>query len=310
MKTLDVVAPVYNEEGNIDEFIGRVTNSLNKIGLVYRIILIDDGSTDSSWKMISNQASKNRFIKGIKLSRNFGHHYALTAGLFYADADAVVVMDSDLQDVPEVIPELVSKLNEGYDLVFVNRRNRHEKRLYLFFQKIFYRILNMLSGMNFKSNQANFSIISRKVLNAFKMFPEQARFYGATINWLGFNRTEINSEQGKRFNGKSGYSFKNRLNLAVDIIISFSAKPLKIGIFVGAFMSVISVIMGIWISVNALLNGYTVEGWASVIVSIYFTSGIILMFLGILGTYVGRIFNEVKNRPLYIIDEMIDYEKN
>lgn len=302
---ISVVVPLYNEKDNVKELCKRLKVQLDNLGETYEIILVDDGSQDESWSEILKQNSIFPEIKGIRFSRNFGHHYAITAGLFQAKGNWVVVMDGDLQDRPEAIPLLTEKVKEGFDIVFVSRKNRPESFYYKAMQKIFYKMLNLLSGLNFDSTQANFSIISRKVVESFKNFPENARFYGSTIMWLGFNRGSVDADHGTRFSGKPSYTFRKRFKLAMDIIVAFSVRPLKIATSVGILMSLISFIGGLIIVFGALTGGFTVSGWASLIASIFFTTGVSLTLMGIVGVYVGRIFQEVKNRPLYVITELV-----
>jgi dolichol-phosphate mannosyltransferase len=190
----------------------------------------------------------------------------------------------------------------------VSRQQRPESLVYKFSQKIFYVILRSLSGIDFDSRQANFSIISRKVVEAFMNFPENARFYGSTIKWLGFSRSSIEASHGSRFSGKPSYTLKKRVNLALDIILSFSDRPLKFAVGFGLAMSIISLILSIWIFARAYIWGFSVLGWSSLIVSIFFTSGVLLIVLGIIGIYLGRIFREVKSRPLYIISKHLNIE--
>ena len=306
MTHLSVVIPVLNEETLIQELIKRVSLNCEKITTDYEVIIVDDGSIDKTWLMISEVAKLNKKIKGLKFSRNFGHHYALTAGLHETVGEWVVVMDGDLQDRPEVIPDLYQESQQGYDVVFVSRKNRPERIYYRVLQKLFYWFLKSLSGLNFDSSQANFSIISRNVVEAFKEFPENARFYGSTIMWLGFKRTFISASHGKRYSGKTSYTFKKRMRLAFDIILSFSERPLKFAIGLGLFMSAISIFFAFWIIYGSLSRGYSVTGWSSVMISILFSSGIILTVLGIIGVYLGRVFQEVKARPLFVISESVN----
>ena len=303
MVHLSVVIPVYNESSLIDELIRRVKTNSKLITEDYEIVIVDDGSLDNTWNSIENEAKSENRIKGVKFSRNFGHHYAITAGLHNSTGDWVVVMDGDLQDRPEVIPELYKKAKEGFDVVFVSRQNRPEKLYYRIAQKFFYWILTSLSGLDFDSRQANFSIINQKVVDAFKKFPENARFYGSTIKWLGFKRSFILADHGVRHSGKPSYTIRKRFKLASDIILSFSERPLKLAIGFGLLISSISILLALWIFYGTFKWGYSVTGWSSVIVSILFSSGIILTVLGIIGIYLGRIFQEVKRRPLFIISE-------
>jgi glycosyltransferase involved in cell wall biosynthesis len=304
MTFITVVAPIYNEENNINEFVRRVSTNLELISSDYKVILVDDGSRDSSWEAISKECGKSNNVVGLRLSKNFGHHFAITAGLNNCKSEWVVVMDTDLQDRPEVIPELFAKAKEGFDIVFVSRTNRPESFLYLMFQKFFYFCLNKLSGIDFDSNQANFSIISKKVVESFKLFPEKTRFYPSTLKWLGFQRTDITASHGNRFSGSPSYSFRKRLNLAVDVILAFSNRPLKFAIGLGVIISIISYSMLIWILIRKYTLGFSIEGWTSIMAFLFFIGGTILIVLGINGIYLGKIYEEVKNRPLYIISEI------
>jgi glycosyltransferase involved in cell wall biosynthesis len=305
MTYLSVVVPVYNESSLIMELISQIKSSVKLVSEDFEIILVDDGSQDETWDLIENEAYRERRIKGIKFSRNFGHHYAITAGLHNSKGDWVVVMDGDLQDRPEVIPELYNKAKTGFDIVFVSRRNRPERLYYRVAQKFFYWILRTLSGVDFDSRQANFSIINRKVVEAFKSFPESARFYGSTIKWLGFKRSFILADHGTRHSGNPSYTLKKRIKLASDIILSFSERPLKFAIGLGLIMSTISILLALWIAYGTFKWGYSVTGWSSGIVAILFSSGIILTVLGIIGIYLGRIFQEVKKRPLYVVERSL-----
>ena len=305
MTHLSVVVPVYNESSLIEELIRRVTINVKKITEDFEIIVVDDGSKDQTWELIEKEAKTENRIKGVKFSRNFGHHYAITAGLHTSIGDWVVVMDGDLQDRPEVIPDLYSKALSGFDVVFVSRQNRPETWVYRIAQKIFYSLLNFFSGIKFDSRQANFSIINRKVVEAFKIFPEQARFYGSTIKWLGFSRSEIFADHGTRHSGKPSYTFKKRIKLASDIVLAFSERPLKASIFLGFLLSTISLVAMVLVAYRAYFFGFTVTGWASLLSALFFSTGIILMVLGISAIYIGEVFKQVKNRPLYIIDKVI-----
>jgi len=303
MTLINVVVPLYREESLVEELHSRVTKVLKKISTSYKIIMVDDGSDDLTWQKISKIAKKDKKVQGVRLSRNFGHHYALTAGLHETDADWIVVMDGDLQDRPEVIPDLWNKAQEGYDVVFVSRMRRPEGLIYRAAQKLFYAGLRRLSGIKFDSTQANFSIVSRKVIDAYKSFGENARFYNSTITWLGFNRASVSAEHGTRHSGRPSYTLKKRFQLAGDIIFSFSERPLKFSIYLGLVMAALAFSYLFWVLIGAITWGFTVEGWSSVMAGIFLTGGIILVVLGITGIYIGRIFREVKNRPLYVIGE-------
>jgi len=305
MPKLSVVIPVFNESPLVEELIRRVVLNTSIVTEDFEIIIVDDDSQDNTWELIESNVYFEKRIRGIKFSRNFGHHYAITAGLQQAVGEWVIVMDGDLQDRPEVIPDLYRKALDGFDVVFVSRQNRPEKISYKIAQKLFYVILKIFSGTDFNSKQAYFSIIRRKVVEAFKSFPENARFYGSTISWLGFNRSEIFADHGQRLSGKTSYTFKKRVKLASDIIISFSERPLKFAIVLGLVMSFVAFITTLWIIYKAIFYGYAVIGWASIVSVIIFSTGIILVVIGIVGVYVGEIFRQVKNRPLYIISKIL-----
>jgi dolichol-phosphate mannosyltransferase len=302
MTHLSVVIPVYNESSLINELVKRVKTNIRLITEDFEIIVVDDGSQDDTWRSIENEAKSENRIKGLKFSRNFGHHYAITAGLYNSSGDWVVVMDGDLQDRPEVIPELYNKAQEGFDVVFVSRQNRPEKLYYRIAQKIFYWILRNLSGIDFDSRQANFSIISKKVVEAFKSFPERSRFYVSTIKWLGFKNSFILADHGVRHSGRPSYTFKKRLKLAADVILSFSERPLRWSIALGLLMSGFSILVVLWIIYTSLSTGFTSLGWASLISTIIFSTGIILVVNGVSSIYIGEIYKETKKRPLYIIE--------
>ena len=305
MTELSIVIPVFNESELIKELVKRVKLNTESITTDYEILLVDDGSNDSTWSEILREANLEKRIRGLKFSRNFGHHYAITAGLHQSSGKWVVVMDGDLQDRPEVIPQLFKKATEGFDVVFVSRQNRPEKLYYRLAQKVFYWLLRNLSGIDFDSRQANFSIINRKVVEAFKSFPENARFYGSTIKWLGFKRTQIFADHGQRFSGRPSYTLRKRIKLATDIILAFSERPLKFAIGLGTLMSLLSFIFIFWILYRVIFLEYIISTLVSLVIVMFFSTGIILIVIGITGIYIGEIFRQVKNRPLYIIEDKI-----
>ena len=304
MTKISVVVPVLNECSLIGELIRQIRLNLELISSDYEIVIVDDGSEDNTWELIEKESRNNQRIKGLKLSRNFGHHYAITAGLDYANGEWVVVMDGDLQDRPDIIPSLYNKALEGFDIVFVARKARKESKLYLSLQRIYYLTLKLVSGIKFDHRIANFSIINRKVVNEFINIKEQLRFYPATIKWLGFRSTNIGAEHGERFSGTPSYTFKKRIKLAIDIILAFSERPLKFAIYGGLGISTSTILIGIVILIRKLLFGVGILGWTSIILSLLFMSGIIITMLGIISLYISKIYNQVKERPLYIIDKI------
>jgi dolichol-phosphate mannosyltransferase len=303
MAKLSVVIPVFNESELLEELVKRVKLNMGKITEDYEIVLVDDGSQDATWDKIVMESHSEKRIKGIKFSRNFGHHYAITAGLHQASGEWVVVMDGDLQDRPEVIPQLFNKAQEGFDVVFVSRQNRPEKLYYRVAQKLFYWSLRKLSGIDFDSSQANFSIINRKVVDGFKNFPENARFYGSTIKWLGFKRSYVLANHGIRYAGKPSYTLRKRFKLAADIILSFSERPLKFAIALGGFMSLFSLFITFLLVYRVIFESHMLSPLTTLIAAIFFSTGVVLIVIGISGIYIGEIFRQVKNRPLYVIEK-------
>jgi dolichol-phosphate mannosyltransferase len=306
MNEICVIAPIYNESPLISEFVTQVSEVLDSINIDNQIILIDDGSKDNSWEIIKQETRKNSKVKAIRLSRNFGHHHAITAGIHKSNSKWTVVMDTDLQDRPVVIKELYCKAIEGFEVVFVSRKNRPEAMWYLFIQKLFYKAMNIMSGLKFNSKQANFSIINFKVVEAFRLFNEYSRFYGSTIKWLGFKTAEIEADHGLRFKGKPSYTFKKRLKLGFDIILAYSDRPLKFVVTLCLTTSFLILILG-----GMYLSGIYSELISRNILKLAVTISVattatILLTIGVFGNYLISIFREVKKRPLYVISEEVN----
>jgi len=306
LKTLSVVIPVYNETELIEELIGRTNKVLLEMAISYEILLVDDGSVDDSWSKITSLKARFPNLKSIKFSRNFGHHYAISAGLREVTGDFAVVMDGDLQDRPEVIPKLFQKIHEGFDVVFVARENRPESKLYLLLQRIYYFVLNTLSGLEFNSKYANFSIINRKVIDSFNLLSENTRFYGSSILWLGYKKGEVSAQHGTRFAGKPSYTISKRIRLALDVIIAFSDRPLKFAIYLGITQALVSIIFVVNLVSKYFLGSNSESIQEIILASIFLSTGIIVLILGLIGIYIGRIYRETKMRPLFLISERID----
>jgi glycosyltransferase involved in cell wall biosynthesis len=306
LKTLSVVIPVYNETELIEELIGRTNKVLLEMEISYEILLVDDGSVDDSWAKITSLKDRFPNLKSIKFSRNFGHHYAISAGLREVKGDFAVVMDGDLQDRPEVIPKLFQKIHEGFDVVFVARENRPESKLYLLLQRIYYFVLNTLSGLEFNPKYANFSIINRKVIDSFNLLSENTRFYGSSILWLGYRKGEVSAQHGTRFAGKPSYTISKRIRLAVDVIIAFSDRPLKFAIYLGITQALVSIIFVVNLVSKFFMGRNAVSIQELILASIFLSTGIIVLILGLIGIYIGRIYRETKMRPLFLISERID----
>lgn len=306
MPHFSIVSPVYNAEKIIPLLVERIEKSLQKIAADYEIILVEDGGPDNSWEVIEKIAKTNLKVVGIKLSRNFGQHYAITAGLDQSKGDWIVVMDCDLQDQPEEIEKLYKKAQEGFDIVIGRRFDRKDGFFKKFFSKIFYRTLGYLTGSEQDETVANFGIYNRNVINAVVSMRESIRYFPTMVKWVGFRSTKVNVEHNSRNEGKSGYNLKRLINLALDIILAYSDKPIRLLIKAGMFISVISVLVAFIYFIKWLKGDVVVLGYTSLIISIWLLSGLILSTLGIIGLYVGKTFEGVKKRPVYIVNKIIN----
>jgi polyisoprenyl-phosphate glycosyltransferase len=303
---LSVVIPVYKAEEIIEELINRIKNSLEFTSGNYQLILVDDGSYDNSWTLIESICIKQPQIKAIKLSRNFGQHHAITAGLDYCNGDWIVVMDCDLQDKPEEIIHLYQKAQQGFDIVLAQRNNRTDSFWKKILSKLFYQLYSYLTGIKNDGTVANFGIYSKKVIDAIKEMKETMRAFSPMVRWVGFDTTTIKVEHGERFAGKTTYNLRKLFNLALDIILSYSDKPLKIIVRLGFFISLMAFMFALYIFYRYCTGKITVTGYTSIIISIWFLGGLVIMILGVLGLYIAKIFAGVKNRPLYIVDKKIN----
>lgn len=298
---LSVVIPVYKAEKCLDELYTRLKGAISSITEQFEIVLVEDCGGDGSWAKIEALSRLDSRVKGLQFSRNFGQHYGITAGLDVCQGDWVVVMDCDLQDAPEEIPRLYAKAQEGFDIVLASRTNRQDKFLKRLTSKAFYKLLSYLADTEYDGSLGNFRIMSKTVVDNFKTMREQLRFFGGLVQWMGFPTTSLDVVHHARFKGQSSYTFKKLLNLAADTVIAFSDKPLRVAIKLGFIMSILSFSYGAYILYHALIYGSSVQGWSSLIVSMYFIGGIIVSMLGIIGTYLGKAFDQIKGRPLYIV---------
>lgn len=303
MAHISIVSPVYMAENILPELVERITQSVKKITDDYEIILVEDGSPDRSWSVIDQLSQINQLVKGIKLSRNFGQHYAITAGLDHTDADWIVVMDCDLQDRPEEIINLYEKTQDGFDVVLARRCNRQDNIVKKLFSKMFYRTLGYLTGSEQDETIANFGIYSRKVIVSIQAMRESIRCFPTMIKWVGFKTAKLNVIHSNRIDGKSSYNLRKRMNLALDVILAYSDKPIRLLIKTGLIISLLSFVVAIIYFIKWLNGEVIVIGYASLIISIWLLSGIIIAMLGIVGLYVGKTFEGVKNRPIYIIEK-------
>jgi polyisoprenyl-phosphate glycosyltransferase len=298
---ISVVIPVYKAENCLNELYLRLKTALESITKEFEIVLVEDCSGDNSWQVIEQLAAADPRVRGIQFSRNFGQHYGITAGLDHCRGDWVVVMDCDLQDRPEEIPRLYAKAQEGFDVVLALRGRRQDPLLKLISSWLFYKLFSYLADIKYDGDSGNFRIMSRKVVTNFCQMREQLRFFGGLVQWMGFPTASIEVKHSARLEGKSTYTFLKLWRLSVDTIIAYSDKPLRLSIRLGFVMAIASFAYGAYFLGRALLYSTAVQGWTSLIVSLFFIGGIIISILGIIGVYLGKTFDEIKRRPLYIV---------
>ena len=300
---ISIVSPVYRAEKILPILVSEINLVMERIGEDYEIILVDDRSPDNSWEVMKVLSSQNPKIKSIRLSRNFGQHSAIFAGLTKTKGDWVVVMDCDMQDQPKEIAKLYKKTLEGYDIILGQRENRKDKFLKKLSSKLFYKVFNYLSGGHFNNEIGNFGIYRKKAIDSILNINDYIKFFPLFINWVGFKSVSIPIEHGEREEGKSSYSISRLLKLAFNVIVSFSDKPLRLFINFGLGISILSFILGIYYLYLSITHKITQPGFSSLILSIWFLSGIIISCIGIVGVYLGKTFDQAKNRPTFIIDE-------
>lgn len=302
---LSIIVPLYNEDQGIDYLFERLLNVLNNLEMSFEIICVDDGSKDDTLEKLITYSNQNTNIKIISLSRNFGKEIALTAGLDLACGAAIIPIDADLQDPPERIVEMIEKWKEGYEVVYAVRKSRQgENFLKRFTAYTFYKIIGFLSGVPIPPNTGDFRLLDRKVVEALKKMPERSRFMKGLFAWVGFKQTAIFFHREPRLKGKTSWNYWKLWNFAIDGITSFSLLPLKVWSYLGFCVSFISLIYASFLIIRTLIFGIDVPGYASVMVSVLFLGGIQLLSLGIFGEYLGRIYEEVKQRPLYLVREL------
>jgi glycosyltransferase involved in cell wall biosynthesis len=306
-KKIAIVIPAYNEEDNVEIAYKRLKEVLDSTNYDYELIFVDDGSKDNTLSKLLELYEKDKKVKVISLSRNFGKEIALSAGLDYVDADAVIPFDVDLQDPPEVIPKLIAKFEEGYDVVNAVRIKREgETFLKRFTSKAFYKIINILSDIEIPQDVGDFRLISKAALNAIKQIRERKRFMKGIFAWVGFKTTSVYYERAPRYAGKTKWNYFKLINLAIEGITSFSIAPLRLASLLGLFVSFVAFLYAMWIIIQKLVYGNPVKGYPSIMVAILFLGGVQLITIGIIGEYVGRIYEEVKQRPLYIVKKIWD----
>jgi len=298
---LSVVIPVYNEFENITALHSRLVRVLEEQRLEFEIIFVDDGSVDGSIDSLNDLERSDGRVRVIELARNFGHQVAITAGLDYSRGKAVAVMDADLQDPPEVLPEFIAKWREGYDVVYAVREQRKEGWVKRTSYKTFYRLLRRVASIDIPLDAGDFCVMDRRVVDLLQSMPERTRFIRGIRSWVGLRQVGVLFERHARHAGESKYSVGRLMILALDGLVSFSFVPLRVITVLGIAVSVLSLIMAVFFFVKKLLYGLSPPGFATIVVSIFFLAGIQLITLGVIGEYVGRIFEETKRRPLYVL---------
>ncbi|OGC69112.1 glycosyltransferase [candidate division WWE3 bacterium RIFOXYC1_FULL_39_7] len=303
---LSIVIPIYNEEKNIPELYKQLKPILKKLSSKHEIIYINDGSRDNSLSLLKSLRRKDKKVKIINFSRNFGHMAALSAGLTHATGKKVVIMDADLQDPPKVIPEMYKKSHQGYDVVYAVKKDRKESVIKRLMFSTFYTILNSIAQFKMPPNAGTFSLIDKKIAKIINSLPEKNRYFSGLRFWTGFSQTEVIYERQARFAGKS-IPLRKHLKLAMDGMISFSHIPLKISSLLGFIFAIISSVLIIIIVLAKIFFGIGIIGWASTMSTILFVGSLQLLTLGIIGEYLARIYDEVKSRPEYIVSEKIGF---
>ena len=307
---LSVVIPCYNEEDVLRATHERLTAVLREMNEDYELIFVDDGSRDATPQLLAELQLFDPHVRVLLLSRNFGHQIAVTAGLEEAAGAAVVIIDADLQDPPELIPQMVQLWREGNEVVYgVRLERKGESRFKLWTSKVFYRLINRLSETKMPLDAGDFRLIDRKVVNVLKAMPERARFLRGMVSWAGFRQVALPFNRAARYAGKSKYPFRTMVHFATDGIISFSLVPLKLAIWTG-FLAIWIAVAGILVAIiDRLMDKNLTRGWASLFVAVLFMGGVQLVSLGILGEYLGRIYTEVKRRPLYVVQERLGFSE-
>lgn len=305
---ISVVSPVYGCKTCLVELCYRLKQLFSSITENYEILLVNDCSPDGAWDVIEMLSKSDKRIKGINLSRNFGQHYAIAAGLDNCRGEWVVVMDCDLQDKPEEILKLYNKALEGFDVVFGRRESRKDNFIKVFLSKMFYKVLGYLTNTRQDSAIANFGIYHYKVIQAICSMGDSMRYFPTMVRWVGFKQTTINIVHAERTDGRTSYSLKKLINLSLDVILAFSDKPLRLTVKLGLTISVLSFIFVVYSLVHYFISNSNVLGWTSLILSIWLLSGIIISIIGIVGLYIGKTFENVKNRPRYIVRDKINLE--
>jgi glycosyltransferase involved in cell wall biosynthesis len=304
---ISVIIPIFNEQEVLPELHRRLTGVIGQLREEAEVILVDDSSRDKSFELMKEIHKQDPRFKLIRLSRNFGHQVAISAGIELAHGDAVVLMDGDLQDPPELLPQMVDLWKQGNAVVYTVKRSRKENPLKRFAFKSFYRVLHFLSSIRIPMDAGNFSLMDRNVVDVLRSMPERNRYISGLRAWAGFPQAHVTYDRDPRFAGKPQMSIRRLIQLALDGIISFSNVPLRMAIYLGLTTAVVSFAGGLFVLYEKLFTDRAILGWTSTIVSILFMGGMILLTLGVIGEYISRIYEEVKKRPLYVIRDKVGF---
>ena len=306
---ISVVIPVFNEQATLDALFTSLRDRLPALGVSFEVVLIDDGSQDRSAEMIAEMTQRDGRFRSIQFSRNFGHQAAVTAGLHFAEGSAVIVMDADLQDPPELLAAMIARWREGYHVVYAQRVKRHaENAIKRGVAFVYYRLLQRLTDVEIPADTGDFCLMDRRVVDLLNRMPERNRYLRGLRAWLGFRQTAVPFERPPRYAGKPKYTFWKSLALGINGIVSFSKVPLRIATYLGLVASAISLVLTGWAVYQRLVGADTVRGWASTLVVILFLGGAQLLMIGVVGEYLSRIYDEVKQRPLYVVEELRGFD--
>ena len=303
---LSIIIPAYNEEEVLEEFYRRIVGVVSKIGLPYELVFVNDGSKDRTLQLLTDLSQQDEHLVIIDLSRNFGKEIAVSAGIDFCRGDAVVIIDADLQDPPELIPELIEQWRLGYDNVYARRISREgESKLKKLTAFLFYRSIRGMTHIDIPADTGDFRLLSRRAIDALKQLPERNRFMKGLYAWIGFSAIAVDYHRDSRYAGKTKWNYWKLWNFALEGITSFTEVPLKLASYVGGLMAFLSFLYGAYIIIKTFILGNDVPGYPSLIVTILFLGGIQLVFIGVLGEYLGRAFAEIKQRPLYFVNKLI-----
>jgi glycosyltransferase involved in cell wall biosynthesis len=305
---VSIVTPVYGCRTCLPQLYSRLVATVSKITPDFEIIMVNDASPDGAWASIEELAAKDARVKGINLSRNFGQHKAITAGLDHTSGEWVVVMDCDLQDQPEQILKMYEAAQSGYDVVFGRRVNRRDSFFKRTTSRVYNSILSVLMGQKLDPTTANFGVYHRSVIEGFRRIHDVDRSFPLFVRWLGFRQTSVEIEHAERAQGRSSYTLRKLLTFAITNVVAYSTKPLVMSIYVGCIFSTFSFLVALYYIYRYLTRGIGVEGWTSLMVSLYFIAGLLLANLGVLGLYVGKSFEQAKGRPLYVVRDRRNFD--